>query len=378
MPPLSKEQLEILAEKRLKGTLSTGEFRLLEEWYNREAQDPVYWDSQDTSERELRERLYAAIRADAGIETARVIPLRKSLKRWAVAAAVLILAAGGYAVYRSLPKNEAVADEVYDKKRGNEVPPGFTGAVLTLADGSKIALDSTGTGRLATQGSSVISRTGGMVSYSGKATAQALYNTMTTPRGQQSPPLTLSDGTKIWLNAASSIRFPVAFPGGKRVVEITGEAYLEVAADPSAPFIVKAGGREVKVLGTRFDVEAYTDEPAIKTTLLEGAVSVDNLRLRPGQQARMADNGSPQLINEANVEEVMAWHNGLFEYDDAPVQQVLRQFSRWYNVDVVYKRIPTTHLAGVLSRNTALSQAIKILQNNGVGCRIEGSRLIIE
>src|SRR5699024_5260550 len=199
------------------------------------------------------------------------------------------------------------------------------------------------------------------------------YNSLTTPRGGQYQ-LTLPDGTKVWLNAASSIRYPTAFTEHERQVKITGEAYFEVAKDAHKPFIVTVDNMEVKVLGTRFNINAYADETTINTTLLEGSVKVvsstDNIRsliLNSGQQVQLDKVGQMELVKNADVGEVSAWKKGLFVFHSDELPAIMRRLSRWYDVEVEYKNntVPTTHFTGAIQRDVNISEVLKMFELTG-------------
>jgi ferric-dicitrate binding protein FerR (iron transport regulator) len=264
------------------------------------------------------------------------------------------------------------------------VLPGGNRALLTLANGSSIVLDSAADGILAQQGNTRIKKlNGGQIVYSvpGMKPEAVFYNVLTTPRGGQYR-LALPDGSQVWLNAASSIRYPTAFTGRERRVEITGEAYFEIAKNPQMPFYVKVNDMQVEVLGTHFNVMAYANEDAVRTTLLEGSVKVNRgsstVFLKPGQQSALGEKGAVSVIDGADTEEAVAWKNGLFEFDNVSIETVLRQISRWYDVDVQYEgNTMPSHFGGQISRYSNLSQVLKILELSGIHFRIEGKRLIV-
>jgi transmembrane sensor len=317
-------------------------------------------------------------------EPARVIPMQRS-RRWpriAVAVAILVgLIMGGYYWYSSNKQGQAIT-VIPNAANPADVQPGGNRATLTLADGKVIVLDSAVNGTLATQGNTTIHKiNNGQLSYStasGKADAIA-YNTLSTPRGGQYQ-LSLPDGTKVWLNAASSITYPTVFNEQDRTVNITGEAYFEVAKDPAKPFRVKVNDLAVQVLGTHFNVNSYEDEGAVTTTLLEGKVKLtrgkENIFLQPGQQGK----GLQQLtiVNGADVNEVMAWKNGLFSFNGASIQAVMRQLSRWYDIEVSYEgTIPTETFSGEIGRGLTLKEVLEGLTETRIHFRIEGRRLVL-
>jgi transmembrane sensor len=303
-------------------------------------------------------------------------PVRRWVRRAMTAAAVVLLSVGLFRLWRTYRAESIVQAPVV------VVAPGGNRAVLTLAGGQKILLDSAATGVLAEQGNTHVQKLGdGKLAYEAGggagATAAPLYNTLTTPRGGQYQ-LTLPDGTKVWLNAASSLTYPTVFTGGSRTVEMTGEAYFEVAHDKKRPFMVKAGGQTIEDIGTQFNVNAYTDEPAQVTTLLEGAVKVDGHFLQPGEKATVTGGGVVD-VTKGDPEGAVAWKNGLFDFNDAGLQTVMRQLSRWYNVDVTYEgNIPTRQFQGMIGRSLTLNQVLKGLTKERVHYQIEeGNRLII-
>ncbi len=276
---------------------------------------------------------------------------------------------------KSQPKPEA-------KIAHNDIAPGSNKAVLTLANGRQIILNNARNGSLAAQGNTDFIKKGeGRLVYNAKAntdkaTAELAYNTISTPRGGQYQ-VVLPDGSHVWLNAASSIRFPAAFTGKDREVAITGEAYFEVAHNKVKPFRVSVNGQTVEVLGTHFNINAYTDEPSMKTTLLEGRVRItkDNrvAMLKPGEQATIAGAGNFK-IETVNTEEAVAWKDGLFQFKDATLLIVMRQLSRWYDVRVEYEgNMPKTVFSGKLHRNVNASQVLEILKYFNVNFRIEGT-----
>jgi transmembrane sensor len=263
-----------------------------------------------------------------------------------------------------------------------KITPGGNKAILTLQDGSTIVLDDAKDGTLAEQGNATVVKTAnGQLVYNGADNGEqkVSYNTMSTPRGGQYK-LTLPDGTDVWLNSASSITYPTAFVGNERKVTITGEAYFEVAKDKTKPFHVKAGTQDIEVLGTHFNVMAYTDEDAIKTTLLEGSVKVSGNGssgiLKPGEQS-VNTNGDLQ-IGPAAVDEAMAWKNGYFKFNRVGIKYIMRQLSRWYDVDVVYDgRVKDDEFVGTIGRGENIVQALHLLELTNVHFKIKDKTIIV-
>jgi transmembrane sensor len=297
-------------------------------------------------------------------------------RKIAVAASVLVTIGIGTLVLLQKSDQSPIAAA---PRLANDKEPGKTGAILTLSNGSKIVLDSAGNGLLANQNNTAVSKKNGGVVYTAGSDAQAVYNTMTTPRARQYN-LELSDGTKVWLNASSSITFPTSFSANERKVILTGEAYFEVAKDKKRPFRVSVNDMQVNVLGTHFNINAYDDEAAVNTTLLEGSVLLTEkgkkVLLKPGQQAQKQKSGAIIVNDNVNLDEVMGWKNGVFYFDNASLQTVLRQVSRWYDVDVVFEKgVPARIFEGEIQRNLQLSQVLKILEKNKVHFKIDGKIL---
>jgi transmembrane sensor len=303
------------------------------------------------------------------------------------AAAVLLFTSTG--IYFYLSNDKPVAKKQIVKVKHsllNDALPGGNKAILTLSNGQTIILDNAQNGTLAKQGTTTVNKTmNGQLVYNamnnGTANTALSINTITTPRGGQYQ-ITLPDGTDVWLNSASSISFPTRFSGNFRNVEITGEAYFEVTKSKKMPFRVKTNRAEIEVLGTHFNVNAYDDESLMKTTLLEGAVNVKNglstSKLIPGQQAQIDPLGKTKVLNHVDVEDEVAWKNGIFQFNDAGVDMILRQASRWYDVDVTYKgKVPNREFTGRISRNVKASELLNMLKYTGVDIKIEGNKIIV-
>ncbi|MCF6405034.1 FecR domain-containing protein [Chitinophaga filiformis] len=299
-----------------------------------------------------------------------LVPIRGNGRwRWGVAACVALLLATGGVWYLLQHKIVRHIANVEQQQRHSDIPPGADRATLTLADGTEIPLDSGTQHTLARQGNTIISKPGnGRLSYqSGSVLSREIppYNTLRTPAGGQFQ-LQLPDGSKVWLNAASSLRYPVAFTGNARTVELNGEAYFEIAANAKQPFIVKAANTDVQVLGTQFNVMAYEDETSVKTTLLTGAVKVNDKRLHPGQGASIdRRSGALSVQEHVNTEAVIAWKNGLIQLEGEDIHAVMRLIARWYDVRVTYNAPVNAHFRGIIPRNVPLSQVLKMLEMTG-------------
>jgi len=318
-------------------------------------------------------------------------PVRRmpAWQRVAVAASILIaLGTGAYFLFVRTTAPEITT--ALGNKTKNDVAPGGNKAVLTLANGATIILDSAANGELARQGNvKVLKTNNGQLAYNSdhEKPAKVLYNTLATPRGGQYQ-LVLPDGSKVWLNAASSIRYPTAFTGSNRQVEVTGEAYFEIARDAAKPFIVRLGSPEgdrgeVKVLGTQFNVNAYDDEPLVRTTLIHGAVQVKkdaaSIVLKPGQQSQLSGAGGLRVVNDADLEETLAWKNGRLLFRHAGMEAIMRQAARWYDVDVQFKdKVEEETYTASVPRNVPVSQLLQALQEtSGLHFTIEGKKIIV-
>jgi ferric-dicitrate binding protein FerR (iron transport regulator) len=407
-----------LAEKWLDGSITEQEKAEFSDWYNQfndeSATVPV---NPAVLQREMLKAILARVHAAKQQQPPMVTRSKQWMRYAAVAAGLLLASATGYFLLHK--KGTGPVTPLANKRHGvQDIPPGAKKAVLTLGDGSKVLLDSANNGLLAQQGSTNIMKTAnGQIVYT-KADEKSgnplipseriiragihhspfTFNTLATPRGGQYE-LVLPDGSKVWLNAASSIRYPTTFTNDERKVEITGEAYFEIKRLPSkagshnVPFIVKisspsGNGGEVEVLGTHFNINAYNDESAIRTTLLEGSVKVGNRQsaignipqavLTPGKQAAFTAD-SRFTIHDVDIEQVMAWKNGLFQFHNAGLPAVLRQIARWYDVDIRYEGdMPVREFEGKIQRNLTLLQVLKILEKNQVQLTLQGRTIIVK
>jgi len=337
------------------------------------------------------------------VRSVRAAPVRRFGRMRAAAAVLLVLMAGGvgFAVYRQALDHSPRLVAGRDRGGIRDVAPGGNKAVLILADGSHVELDSARNGDIGQQGGArvikqdsdrLIYKRGGGGAAAGLA--GTLYNTIQTPRGGQYQ-VVLADGTKVWLDAASSLKFPIKFSGDERLVELTGEAYFEVAHD-KIPFKVHirnngVDGGEVQVLGTHFNVNAYNDEAAIRATLLEGSVRFvrggSAKVLKPGQQAVVGSGSTAsgkaggdaiQVVSDADVEAAVAWKNGYFQFNGADTRTVMRQLSRWYDIEVSYEGTPPERqFGGEIARSKYLSVVLQVLEQSNIHFRMEGNKLVV-
>lgn len=301
-----------------------------------------------------------------------------ALRRWYWAAAAAVLLTGTAAVYYMAGKKHTPPPALVHHQPA-DIAPGTNKAVLTLANGSTVSLDSSGA-RVITQGPAVIRQQGGQLLYAAKGNSGNItYNTLNTPQGGQFQ-LQLSDGTRIWLNAASSITYPTAFTGHERRVAVKGEVYFEIAPSANTPFIVQVDDRAaIEVLGTAFNVNAYKDEKSLDATLLNGSIKVNGVVIKPGQQARIQPSSEIRIVKQADVVKALAWKNGLFDFEDAKLDEVMRQLARWYDIEVSYEGdIPDIEFIGKISRNSSLKGVLKGLERMGVHFRLdEGRKLVV-
>ena len=304
-------------------------------------------------------------------QNSKVIPLAN--RRWiwyAAASMVLLLGSGAYYLHRV--KTQAETTIIAD------VPPGGNKAILTLANGQKVVLDSLANGVIAQQGSTSVDKVGSGLAYKiNDDGGPVLMNTLTTPRGGQYT-LRLPDGTRVWLDAASSITYPTAFTGKERRVKITGQVYLEIAHNAAQPFITEVDGMEIKDIGTAFNINAYNDEASVKITLVTGAVAVGAQVLQPGQQFILT-GGNGEVIDHADLDEALAWKNGKFLFGEkTDIATIMRQLARWYDVDVKYEGQVGVHFGGSISRQVNVSKVLdKLALTGDVKFRIEGRTIIV-
>jgi transmembrane sensor len=311
-------------------------------------------------------------------------------KRLTIAASIIFITGAAALLHFNTgsTKNTSLVT-IQKPDQNNDVAPGHDNALLTLADGSAIVLDSAANGTLVQEGNIKVLKMDGQISYAGNNEAEdkIVYNTMSTARGNQYH-LQLADGSKVWLNAASSIRFPTTFAGNERSVEITGEAYFEVTHDAAKPFTVKISstsgtdGGEVQVLGTHFNINAYDDEAAVRTTLAEGKVKVTRagslVLLQPLQQAVWNKENEKLKVRHADLGKELAWKTGMFEFQDDDLPTIMRQLSRWYDVNVRFEGpLSKKVFNGSIRRQASLSQVLQILKLAGVSYTLEGKNVTV-
>lgn len=383
--PITPERLNELAEKWLKGTISEEERHLLDNWYNRNdrIKDLVEWESEDHDEEHLADRMYKSIASEISVKKRSLTFVNSAIVR--VAAILVVVVSVGLYYYYSNPVKYPAANSQSVHQKTQPIVPGGNKAMLTLANGRTILLDDAFSGEIAREtGIRIRKLKEGQLVYEvlGDEASKNLgkmINTISTPKGGQYQ-VVLPDGSKVWLNAASSLKFPAVFLGDTREVELVGEGYFEIHKNKQKPFLVKARGMHVEVLGTHFNVMAYPDEQSVKTTLLEGAVKVVKNELSktliPGEQADVIKNIK---VLKVDTEESIAWKNGSFLFTQENIESVMRKISRWYDVDVVYEGTLTKEgFMGSISKYDNLDRVLKTLEYTGlVKFRIEGRRVIV-
>ncbi|WP_316817229.1 FecR family protein [Pedobacter nyackensis] len=369
---MENKSADKLLEKYSQGSCTDEEKAIVESWYLSASGNA---DDSDLAVPDFE-------KADRKLQSELGLVPKETIKLWpriAIAASVLLVCGASLIFYL----NNINREKSLNASVMNDVTPGINNATLTLANGQKIILDNAANGKIAEQAGVSVSKTAdGQIMYSIKDlknTGKADFNTLSTANGEQYQ-IILPDGTKVWLNAATSLKFPLTFAGlSQRKVTLIGEAYFEVYKDKKKPFIVHSAQQDVEVLGTHFNINAYKDEPTVKTTLLEGAVKVNtNYILKPGEQFTINQEGKAG-IKLVNVEDVIAWKKGNFEFNDENVYEIMRKVARWYDVEVIYEdQIPLTKMEGTMSRFQNVSRILDVLERTGIlSFKIEGKKIYI-
>ncbi|KIA94113.1 hypothetical protein OC25_11020 [Pedobacter kyungheensis] len=379
-----KHLLDLLTKFK-NGEATAAEIREIDQWYESQSANSGYTDQLSADEqRETMQKMLRNVKAGIRQEAVPVVKLRayQKVKILGIAATLLLVVATG--LYFGLGRQRTVQKQL---AVANDIAPGSNTATLTLANGKKINLAALNNGQVASQSGIRISKTAdGQLVYESIASetvsgSQPEFNTIEVPAGGQWQVI-LPDRSKVWLNALSSITYPLHFTGKERNVKISGEAYFEVAHNPKMPFKVHSLNQTVEVLGTHFNITAYPDEKLMKTTLLEGAVKVSAGKqtnmLVPGEQAQVS-GGNMAVTKAIDVEEVVAWKNGYFKFDEN-LEAIMTKVAKWYNVEVVYQFEPDPAVvyAGKVSRAKNISSLLKIIEFDGdVHFKIEGRRVIV-
>lgn len=383
-----------LIGKLLNDDISPDEHLWLKEWVSESAENRVQFEKL-TDAGFLEEKLNFWDKIDndkAWNELLRKLPEPKSepVRRFnytsllKYAAIVIMTLSVSILLYRQ-NENRVKGNDKPQIAQTTRIKPGSNNAILILGNGQKVALRNHVPVSINEDDGTAVSNKDEILAYkhTGKANAgqEVIYNTIVVPRGGEYQ-LVLADGSKIWMNSASSLRYPTSFSGSERKVYLSGEAYFEVAKNAKMPFIVKTDKAEVQVLGTHFNVKAYADEVICKTTLLEGAVKVQSLgvvnEIKPGQQAIINGDGGQRITSDINIDEEVAWKNGLFMFNKSDIKEVLQQVSRWYDIDVIYEgKVPDLQFSGQLSRKVDFYGFTNILKYAGLNFTIKGKTVII-
>jgi len=383
----TKKELESVLKKYLEGKATSEETTFLEQYYEYLEDQPglstLLSEAENKKiERRNWERLNAQMDQPSHTISQHQVP---NLRKWRWVAAASIVLAIGLGSWFFFPGKSDIQQQIVQKSVANDIkPPEVNRATITMTNGQTVYLDSAAIGSLLLQGNvKLVKLANGKIAYQtepGDIAVKPIYNTLTNPKGSQVVDLTLADGSRVWLNAGSSVTFPVAFVGNERTVFITGEAYFEVASDKTKPFKVSKGDMQVEVLGTHFNVNAYDDEKNIKVTLLEGAVRLkineENQILKPGEQAQVS--GTVNIIKDVDVEAVMAWKDGRFKFSSVDIETIMRQAARWYNMDIEYRGKVEGTLSGGIARNVNASQLFHVLElTDKVRFEIDGRKVIV-
>lgn len=396
----------LLAEKWMNGTITPEEEREFAQWYNEDQNKEIVVPGSFVSgEEEHRQRILQQIhslRATAELAvTPETFPDPRRMRvrtQLATASVLLVLASAAiiWIFYGHSPVRGSIAARLTSDSQ--TVRPLGNRATLTLGNGSVVDLNALKEGPVIGEGGVRIDKqqaqlvykplgavedktSGGVVTGDASAISEMVYNTLRTPRGVMYS-VVLSDGTRVWLNASSSLRYPTTFTGRVRQVSLSGEAYFEVAQNPSQPFQVTVNGMEVNVLGTHFNIMAYDDESTVTTTLLEGAVKVDYMlksaTLAPGQQTLLMRGGRDMRVRNVDVEEAVAWKNGILQFRSEDIRSVMRKVARWYDVDVRYEGEISDHFSGAIYRNAEVSGLLRNMElTNTVHFHIEGRTITV-
>lgn len=383
---MNHQRIKELFDKLNKNQCTEAEIAELNDWYHSLKVGDAgmqSWLNEAGGEDELGKQLFERFNEKTQYET----PVRRINYAYRIAAAVLVFIAIGGIFYKTLLKHPKEQPVSIAKHKVKPITPGRNTATLTLADGSEVLLDDVNAGQHIAQSGLTIQKTAeGKLLYTvaaGQAENATGYNTISTPRAGQYE-VALPDGTHVWLNAASSLKYPLHFNNGQRNVELNGEAYFEVAHNKAMPFKVKTATQTVTVLGTHFNIKGYADDDAISTTLLEGSVRINDSRLNksamlvPGKQAVVSENKTEIALKDADTDQVMAWKNGYFIFENEDIRNIMKLISRWYDIDVEYKLNKPERFGGTFSRSTDLTELLKNIETLGsVKFKIKERRVIV-
>lgn len=392
--PLNSDELEQaykvahLIAGHIRKTLTSFERKELDSWLEASEKNIQLFEEL-TDERNIQRALdwYNHLQKEEALKTIKekipFVPERKKrsiLFSVSVAAAVIFFIAVGILFWNKQKNRPNSKENIAQQNPSTDVQPGGNRAVLTLSDGRQIILDSRKNGNLLKEGNTQLVKSDSSLSYSKtEAKLQPVINTISVPKGGQYQ-ITLSDGTKVWLNASSSLRFPTAFTEKERMVELTGEGYFEITHNAAHPFKVKVGDIEVQDIGTAFNINSYGDEVENKTTLIEGSLKItkgtNEKVLYPGEQAEVTNKNI--TVQKVNARAVIAWKNGAFDFKNTLFPTVMKELERWYNIEIENKDQNKTHLNATIKRNVPLSKMLMLLEGQGgVHFKWKGKKLLI-
>lgn len=378
---MNPEKLENLVQKYLNGTSTAKERKLLDSWYRSQLSNTHEWEAESANEVQLiKEEMFNTIKKRIAPNRSRkFIP---NFYRYAAASIVLVIATSTFFFYKS---SQIISSDSIALERV-VIVPGTNGAILTLADGKKITLDNHALATIDRGNvAGIYKYSDGLLEYKNilhKAARSIVTNTLTTPRGNKFT-LVLSDGTKVFMNAGSTLQYPETFTGSERIVRLTGEAYFEVVHNSRSPFKVRVRDQIIEDIGTSFNVSAYEDESFVSVTLVEGSVKIEKSEnqvvINPGQNALTSVGNNVISVKSADLESDLAWRSDLFHFEDVKLPVVLKQIARWYDLEIEYEgSIPTKNINGEIYRNMNGAQVLTILKNLGVNFKLDGKKLTIE
>ena len=389
---MDKKDFEKLLDKYIAGEASLEEEQRLLNFYGSFQKKPKTVKATD----ELGENIFGKIQENiSSVDEDRYNPSFYYLKSISIAAIILLFISTGLYFYSNRMISEPEQFTEIDVR--NDILPGYNKAILTLADGSKISLDDAANGLLASQGNIAITKTeNGQIVYEKNNVDKSKFishrsaiNTIQTPKGGKYQ-IRLPDGSKVWLNSASTLIYPTTFAGNERKVQLKGEAYFEIAPNKNVPFRVESDNQIVEVLGTHFNINSYDDEDYVKTTLLEGSVKVilssnpneisKTKLLKPGEQSLTKSSQSGIRIENADTEKAVAWKNGYFKFRNTPIKEIMREIERWYDVELIYEgKIPSDEFTGFISNDVKISAVLKIMEESGgVKFSVKGKKLKVK
>lgn len=389
---MDKKDFEKLLDKYIAGEASLEEEQRLLNFYGSFQKKPKTVKATD----ELGENIFGKIQENiSAVDEDRYNPSFYYLKSISIAAIILLFISTGLYFYSNRVISEPEQFTEIDVR--NDILPGYNKAILTLADGSKISLDDAANGLLASQGNIAITKTdNGQIVYEKNNVDKSKFishrsaiNTIQTPKGGKYQ-IRLPDGSKVWLNSASTLIYPTTFAGNERKVQLKGEAYFEIAPNKNVPFRVESDNQIVEVLGTHFNINSYDDEDYVKTTLLEGSVKVilssnpneisKTKLLKPGEQSLTKSSQSGIRIENADTEKAVAWKNGYFKFRNTPIKEIMREIERWYDVELIYEgKIPSDEFTGFISNDVKISAVLKIMEESGgVKFSVKGKKLKVK